>query len=68
MKYVVFAFFVAAVVFFFNWLINKFYEKELENVPNCEAADEVNDRKRETKLNLVWVILICIVIADKFII
>lgn len=67
MKVVISVVFVAAVIFVCNWIINQYYEKELENVPNCEAAEEVNDRKNATKFNLIWVVLICMGIVDKFI-
>ena len=59
--------FVVAVTFVCNWGINQYYKEELETVPNCEAAEEVSDRKNAAKINLAWVILICIAIVDKFI-
>ena len=67
MRYFISAIFVTAVVFACNWCINQFYASELENVPNCEAAQEVYDRKSDAKLNLVWLALVCGMIADKFI-
>ena len=67
MKYIIGLIFVASVTFVCNWLINQYYKEELETVPNCEAAEEVSDRKNAAKINLAWVILICIAIVDKFI-
>ena len=67
MKYFIGIVFVVAVTFVCNWLINLYYEGEFETVPNCEAAEEVSGRKNAAKINLVWVVLICIAIVDKFI-
>ena len=67
MKYIIGIIFVASVTFVCNWLINLYYEGEFETVPNCEAAEEVSGRKNAAKINLCWVVLICIAIVDKFI-
>ena len=67
MKILVSIVFVVSVTFVCNRLINLYYEGEFETVPNCEAAEEVSRRKNAAKINLCWVVLICIAIVDKFI-
>ncbi len=52
-----------AVVLLINMIIDYLYNSQLETAPNCEAAEEVKDKKNTTKLLLLPIVAVAIFIA-----